>query len=511
MDRQPPHPSSAPTGPLPLEPSPAQTRELIDQVLSLFGDQRTGRRGAGSGPAAETPDLVRRLVEQRPGAAASSQEAFGLLAEVVAADGESTSGGDLAYIPGSGLVTSAVADLIASLLNRYTGLPGIAPAAVALEAGVLRWLCETFQLPPQSQAVLLSGGSIANLSALVAARERLGTAEGARVYVGVHAHASVRKAARIVGLRAEQVRVCASSDGLRLDPEAVRLAVKEDLAEGWRPMAIVAAAGTTNAGAVDPLDELADLAREVGTWLHVDAAYGGFFQLTARGRARMSGIERADSITLDPHKSLFLPFGTGALLVRDRVDLQRAFAEEADYLRDLDDDAGLPDFSELTPELTRAWRGLRLWLPLQLHGVAAFAEALDERLTLAEQAWAHLEADPRVRTWGPPDLSIVPFRAAGDDATQDRLRSRIHAEGAVRLSSTVIDGDVALRLAVLSHRTSPATVSQALELITAGLDDELGPGRLRAADPRGPGRDAAVGPGHPTSRRSPPGWRPRRA
>jgi aromatic-L-amino-acid/L-tryptophan decarboxylase len=477
MEPYPSRPGSHPDEALPLEPSTAQMRELVDQVLSLFEDHLAGRSAAGTGPSGEPAELVRRLVEQRPGVAVSSQEALGLLAEVAAADGGPSSGGDLAYIPGSGLATSAVADLLASLLNRYTGLPGIAPAAVALEEGVLRWLCETFRLPPRSQAVLLSGGSVANLSALVAARERLGTADRARIYVGAHAHASVRKAARIAGLRAEQVRVCASSDGLRLDPEAVRLAVKEDLAAGLRPMAIVAAAGTTNAGAVDPLDALADLAHEVGTWLHVDAAYGGFFQLTERGRAGLAGIERADSITLDPHKSLFLPFGTGALLVRDRGDLQRAFAEEADYLRDLDDGAGLPDFSELTPELTRAWRGLRLWLPLQLHGMAAFTEALDERLTLAKQAWMHLEADPRVRTWGQPDLSIVPFRAVGDDATQDRLLAWVHAHGAVRLSSTVIDGEVALRLAVLSHRTSPATVSSALELLTAGLDAEVGPAR----------------------------------
>jgi aromatic-L-amino-acid/L-tryptophan decarboxylase len=475
MDPHRPRPSSHAAGALPLDPSSAQLRDLVGQVLSLLDDHLAGQNEPGNSSPRGPRELMRRLVDQRPAGAVSTHDALGLLAEVVAADGEPSSGGDLAYIPGSGLVTSAVADLLASVLNRYTGLPGIAPAAVALEAGVLRWLCETFRLPPQSQAVLLSGGSVANLSALVAARERLTTATRARVYVGVHAHASVRKAARIAGLRAEQVRVCESSDGLRLDPEAVRLAIKEDVADGWRPMAIVAAAGTTNAGAVDPLDSLADLARDVGTWLHVDAAYGGFFQLTERGRTRLAGIERADSITLDPHKSLFLPFGTGALLVRDRADLQRAFAEDADYLRDLDDGLGLPDFSELTPELTRAWRGLRLWLPLQLHGVALFAEALDERLTLAERAWAHLEADPRVRTWGTPDLSIVSFRAVGDDATQDRLLARVNADGGVRLSSTVIDREVVLRLAVLSHRTSPETVSQALRLITAGLDAEVGP------------------------------------
>lgn len=464
-------PPAAGTHPLPLDPTPAQARALVEQAMELLGEHLTGLADRPLPPRQDPDELVARLLAQRPGAPVTAQRALETVAEVVASGHESTSGGELAYIPGSGLVSAAVADLIASTLNRYTGLPGIAPAAVALEAGVLRWLCDVFDLPERSQAVLLSGGSMANLSALVAARERLGTFEHARIYVGAHAHASVRKAARIAGLSTGQIRVCPSSDGLRVDTEAVRLAIKEDIAAGRRPMAIVAAAGTTNAGAVDPLEELADVAAETGAWLHVDAAYGGFFQLADRGQRRLAGIDRADSITLDPHKSLFLPFGTGALLVRDRADLERAFAEDADYLRDLDADQGLPDFSGLTPELTRAWRGLRLWLPLQLHGVDAFRAALDEKLTLAERAWQRLEADPRLRTWGPPDLSIVAFRALGDDRLQDRLLERVNRDGAVRLSSTVIDGEVALRLAVLSHRTSAATVERALRLVTAALDE----------------------------------------
>jgi aromatic-L-amino-acid/L-tryptophan decarboxylase len=467
----PPHPAGEHTsGPLPLEPTPEQARALVDRAMALIEQHLAG---LGERSTAEPPDaggLVAHLLAARPGAPREPEAVLGNLAEVVAAGRETTSGGELAYIPGSGLLSAAVADLLASALNRYTGLPGIAPAAVALEAGVLRWLCEVFEMPEQAQAVLLSGGSMANLSAMVAARERLGSVAGARVYVGSQAHASVRKAARIAGLGAEQVRVCPSSDGQRLDAEAVRLAIKEDLAEGWRPMAIVAAAGTTNTGAVDPLPALADLAAETGTWLHVDAAYGGFFQLSDRGQLALEGIDRADSITLDPHKSLFLPFGTGALLVRDRRDLQRAFAESGDYLRDLDGDADLPDFSELTPELTRAWRGLRLWLPLQLHGVDSFADALEDKLVLAQAAWRRLDADPRLRTWGPPDLSIVAFRAVGDDAVQDQLLERVNAHGVVRLSSTVVDGEVALRLAVLSHRTDAARLDAGLRLIDEELD-----------------------------------------
>lgn len=467
MEPRPPAPGGA--IPMPFDPSPQQARRLVEEALALVTGHLEGlatRPVHGERPPDAAPELRRRLLDHRPGAAADLDEVVAELAEAVACGPETTSGGELAYVPGSGLLSAAVADLLAGALNRYTGLPGLAPAAVALEEGVLRWLCETFGLPARSQGVLLSGGSLANLSALVAARERLGALRDARVYVGEQAHASVRKAARVAGLAPDQIRVCASRDGLRLDPEAVRLAAKEDRERGWRPMAVVAAAGTTNAGAVDPLGELADLARELGTWLHVDAAYGGFFQLTERGRAALDGIERADSITLDPHKSLFLPFGTGALLVRDRADLERAFAEDADYLRDLDDgDDELPDFSRLTPELTRPWRGLRLWLPLRLHGVAAFRDALDAKLDLATRAWERLAADPHLEVGGAPDLSIVVFRVRGDDAAQRALAEAVRRDGSVHLSSTVIDGRVALRLAVLSHRTSPETVEHALTVV----------------------------------------------
>jgi aromatic-L-amino-acid/L-tryptophan decarboxylase len=209
-------------------------------------------------------------------------------------------------------------------------------------------------------------------------------------------------------------------------------------------------------------------------WFHVDAAYGGFFQLTERGRKRLAGIELADSITLDPHKSLFLPFGTGALLVRERDDLARAFAEDADYLRDHAGDLdALPDFSSITPELTRAWRGLRLWLPLQLHGVGAFRDALDTTLDLTTMAVERLDADPNVEVIGHPDLSIVTFRVYGDDSDQDAVLAAVNADGRVRLSSTVIDGRVALRIAILSHRTTEATVDLALRLLAGAAHERV--------------------------------------
>jgi aromatic-L-amino-acid/L-tryptophan decarboxylase len=452
-----------------FDPPAEETSALLEAVSGLITELVSGaqdRRVLGH-PRGDA--LARALLDTRPGAAPSRvDEALATLRSVLATGTDNAAPGELAFIPGSGLLAASVADLLAGVANRYTGLAGFTPAAVALEQGVLRWLTELFALPATAQGLLLSGGSAANLTAIVAAREEhaSGAADRACIYVGHHAHASVRKAARIAGLRGEHVRVCDSADGLRLDVEAVRIAIKQDLADGLTPMAIVGAAGTTNAGAVDPLYALADLAEEVGVWFHVDAAYGGFFQLTARGRERLTGIERADSITLDPHKSLFLPFGTGALLVRDRDALARTFAEDADYLRDHDDDPNaLPDFSALGPELTREWRGLRLWLPLTLHGTAAFEAALDQALDLARWATEQLEEDESVEVVSRPDLSILTFRVAGDDAAQDAALAVINSDGHVRLSSTVIEGRVTLRLAILSHRTTRATVERAVLLI----------------------------------------------
>jgi len=452
-----------------LDPSPTETAALLAAAGGLVGALMTAHRDGDVLGHPRGDDLTRQLLAARPPAAPTLvEDALATIASVLATGADNAAPGELAYIPGSGLLTAAVADLIGGVANRYTGLSAFTPAAVALEQGVLSWLTELFGLPDTAQGLLLSGGSAANLTAVVAAREAHAPGDVGRacLYVGQHAHASVRKAARIAGFTDEQVRVCTSADGRRLDPEAVRIAIKQDLADGLLPVAVVGAAGTTNTGAIDPLPELADLAREHGVWFHVDAAYGGFFQLTERGRKLLSGIERADSITLDPHKSLFLPFGTGALLVRERAHLAASFAEEADYLRDAEEEPpALPDFSALGPELTREWRGLRLWLPLVLHGTDAFTAALDRALDLARWAAAELAADEHVEVVSAPELSILTFRVRGDDAAQDRALARIHADGHVRLSSTMLEGRVVLRLVVLSHRTTQDTVARAVSAI----------------------------------------------
>jgi aromatic-L-amino-acid decarboxylase len=380
----------------------------------------------------------------------------------------------LAYVGGGGLYTSALAEFVARGVNRFTGLAAFAPALVAMEESTLRWLGREFGLPAGSGGLLTTGGSMATLVALVAARtDRLGDGNGigrGTVYVTAHTHQSLAKAARIAGLRTDQVRVVPTTDDLRMDPDAAEDLLAADRAAGRVPFLLVGTAGTTNTGTVDPLGPLADVARDQQLWFHVDGAYGGFFRLTERGRARLAGIERADSLVLDPHKGLFLPHGTGVVLVREPATLRRAFAAGGDYLQDVADGDALPDYADMGPELTRDFRGLRLWLPLHLHGVGAFRATLDEKLDLARLAYDDLIADPRLELPWQPDLSTVTFRlAAGDEPGADQrnqdLLARINATRRVHLSSTQIEGRHTLRLCIISHRTHQDRVEEALHII----------------------------------------------
>ena len=458
-----------PTKRPPLEPSAGEMREVAGRALDLLVDFVAGLDDAPASRNPPSPELLADVSRPPPEAPREVGELLDLTARAAAASVETAGPGYLAYIPGGGVFTAAVAELLSQGLNRYTGKTALAPALVALEQSVLRWMCDLFDFPAGAQGLLTTGGSMANLVALAAARTEHaeGRVDRATMYVGEHAHGSVVKAARTLGLSREHVRIVGSTPDLRLDVGELRARIEEDRRAGLIPVCVCAAAGTTSTGTVDPLARVAEVAEEAGVWFHVDAAYGGFLRLTERGRARLAGIERADSITLDPHKSLFLPYGTGALVVRSAEALRRTFTERADYLQDLDGADALPDFDTLGPELTRGFRGLRLWLPLHLHGVDAFRRQLDEKLDLARMAYEALAADARFELPWEPDLSVVTFRlAGGDDDAQRRLLDRINASRRVLLSSTRIGGRVHLRIAVLSFRTHEDRIRELLEIVS---------------------------------------------
>ena len=447
----------------------AATERLLDHVASLPRQ-----------PAADTEggeELARSLRESLPETGRPLEELLDLLFERVIPKSFNTAGpGYLAYIPGGGLPHAAVADLISDITNRYVGVFAAAPGVATIEANAIRWFCEMVGYPPDAGGVLTSGGSLSNFSALVTARRKLlpenflvGT-----LYVSDQAHYSVAKAAMLAGFPEGSMRRIPVDGAFRIRVDALAEAIGRDRAAGRRPFLVVGNAGTTNTGAVDDLAGLGDVARREGLWYHVDAAYGGFFALTERGRRVLAGIERADSIALDPHKGLFLPYGTGALLVRDVEALRKAHAVSADYMPPMQEDPQRPDFSQLSAELSRGWRGLRAWLPIAMHGIGPFRRNLDEKLDLTLWATEQLRSISGVEILAEPQLSIVAFRLrpAGLDeeaanALNRDLLQRINARRRVHLTSTKLRGRFAIRICVLSFRTHQERMEEALEDIRA--------------------------------------------
>lgn len=400
---------------------------------------------AGRDPAAIL-DYVARCVE-KPGVATTSPRF-------------------MAYIPGGGLFHSALGDLIAAASNKYAGFASASPGAVRLENATIAWLAKVIGYPEGAAGTLTSGGSVATLAAIVAARDARDAEGGGAVYMTRFAHHCVDKALHIAGRGRASRRLIGTDDRHRMSVAALADAVGRDLAEGIRPWLVVASAGTVDTGAVDPLADIVDVCARHDIWLHVDGAYGGLFALCDEGRAILNGIERADSVVLDPHKTLFLPYGTGAVLTRDGRHLLEAFSATADYIRPLGETEVGPSPADLSPELTRHFRALRLWLPLQLAGVAAFRAAQEEKLRLARYFHARLAELERFEVGHPPDLSVVAFRylpIEGDiDGYNERLIRHIQQEGRVMLSGTRIDGHFYLRCAILSFRTHLEHVEEAI-------------------------------------------------
>lgn len=395
--------------------------------------------------------------------------------DVIAPGLNPASGGHLGYIPGGGIYHSSVADYLAAVTNKYASVSFVGPGAVEMENLLIRWTADLVGFGPDAGGAIHSGGSLANLSAIATARDAHGLKgadfSSAVVYLTTQAHHSVAKALDLTGLREAPRHLVPMDDGYRMRPDALERAIAEDRARGLKPWLIVAAAGTTDAGAVDPLSDMADLAHREGCWLHVDAAYGGYFLLTEHGRVALRGIEKADTVVLDPHKGLFLPYGCGILVANDAQHLFRTHGHTGHYMQDAHREARDLSPSEVSPELTKHFRALRMWFPLMVLGVKPFRAALDEKLLLARYAAARLR-ELGFETGPEPDLSVVTFRWAPPGVAPDRLDQLnqkivdgVRRDGRVFISSTMLDGRFTLRLAILSFRTHLRTIDLALRVL----------------------------------------------
>lgn len=394
-------------------------------------------------------------------------------------------GGHFGYIPGGGIFPTAMGDYLAAVTNRYAGIYFANPGAVRIENQLIRWMCKMMGYPETALGNLTSGGSIANLIAIVTARDFKGIAskevEHAVIYLTGQVHHCVHKAIRIAGLREAQVRIIPMDDGFRMNADILKEKIDADKKNGLNPFLVIASAGTTDTGAMDPLNKIADIAEANDLWYHIDAAYGGFFVMAdvenedgSSVKDKFKGIERSDSLAIDPHKGLFLSYGLGAVLIKNVKAQLESHYYQASYMQDTFDAVAEISPADLSPELTKHFRGLRMWMPLQLLGTQPFKACLEEKILLTRYFYEKVQ-DLGFEVGPYPDLSVAIYRyipANGDaNAFNKKLVEAIHRDGRIFVSSTTIDEVFWIRIALLCFRSHLKEVDLFLEILKKEVDD----------------------------------------
>nr|MBS0036866.1 aminotransferase class V-fold PLP-dependent enzyme [Saprospiraceae bacterium] len=480
--------------------------ELVNKIKKLQGDSQSldpdaSTRGQLLGEVVKYTDRFLSEIDESPGYIAEDfsknlenykvgekgenlEKLLALFEEYVEKPGiNPASGGHLGYIPGGGLYTSAVGDFLAAVTNKYAGVYFGSPGAVRMEHMMVDWLIEILGFPKGAVGNLTSGGSIATLTAVTVARDAH-SISGAGVSKAVIYHTSqvhhcLHKAIRIAGLGDAIHRNIQTDSEYKMPLDQLEEFIAEDRKKGLNPFLVVSTAGTTDSGVVDPLAGISDICKKYQLWHHVDAAYGGFFILVEGLKDYFKGIAECDSIAIDPHKGLFLPYGTGAVIIKDVDALLKSHHYQANYMRDAYTGKSVLSPADISPELTRHFRGLRMWLPLKLIGLDSFRKALEEKHLLALYFYEKI-GEMGFETGGKPELSIVLYRYTQGiephriDEFNTELIKACHRDGRVFLSSTTLKGRVWLRCAVLSFRTHLSTIDKALEMLSEALEEVKG-------------------------------------
>ena len=382
----------------------------------------------------------------------------------------------LPYVQPSPNDLSPYADHVTALLNQNCNLWHLSPAANAVEQAVLRWFADLFGMPQTASGIITSGGSMANMVALTAARDHAlgdeardaglqGHGAPLVLYASDETHSSVEKAVAMLGLGTRHLRRVPTDGQFRIDPTQLEAAIAADRAAGLRPFCVVANAGTVTTGAIDPLEDLATLCREQGLWLHVDGAYGALTALSPRFRAPMSAIGLADSVSLDPHKFLFCAFEAGCVLVRDRRHLRQAFSASPSYLA-MAEDPDFIDFANQGPQLSRAFKALKVWWSLKHFGADAFAAVIERMHDLALYMGRAISTRPAFELLAPVAFNCVCFRLRGLDAAgQRQALQALLDSGTAFLGPALLKGQAGLRACFMNLRTTTGDVNLILDTL----------------------------------------------
>lgn len=450
-----------------LEFSPERMREIGYRVIDLLVEHLATLASQPVGAKADSSALMAALSEPAPEQGTDFETVLAQVQRQVLSNTMHVNHPRfLAYVPGPSNFIGAMADALASGYNVFSGtwISGSGPAAV--ELAVIEWLRQACGLPAGAGGLFVSGGTMANLTALAVARHVMlaDHPENATVYFSDQAHSSLEKASFLIGIQPLNFRRLASDSKYRLPLAELELGVAKDRAAGLRPFCVIANAGTTNTGAIDPLPELSAFCRSQRLWLHVDGAYGAAAAISNPGRQLLAGIELADSLSLDPHKWLFQPFEIGCVLVRDLAQLRDTFRILPEYLNDTRQDSDEFNFTDYGLQLTRGFRALKLWMSVKVFGMAAFRAAIERGLALAEFTEAYLRQMPGWEVVSPASMAVVCFRfTALSDASHLKLVQVLLADRFALITSTVLSGRTVLRTCTINPRTTEADIQATLD------------------------------------------------
>lgn len=381
-----------------------------------------------------------------------------------------------AFVPGPSNYISVMADALATGFNIFSGGWTMSPAASELEIVTINWLLKLFGFPiKKGGGIFTSGGSMANLTALVTARRfKCGDDfSKAIIYLSDQAHSSNIKAIRICGFRKEQIRILPTDMDFKLSLNKLKNAIAKDRLEGNKPFCMIASAGTTNTGTVDPLNDLAEICKNENLWFHVDGAYGAPAILSKKGKSLLKGIEKADSLTIDPHKWLYQPYEIGCLLVKNHSWLSATFQQKPEYLRDIEGNPSEINFYDYGMQLTRRFRALKFYMSIKTFGLGSFRKAIEYNIDLAEETEGILRESPYWEIVSPATLAIINFRYNPIDPSLSERQLDLINQGIVKkitearkaiLVTTVLQEKVVLRMCLINPRTTLEDIEDTLKL-----------------------------------------------